>query len=526
MMRRLIFSGVLVVIALAMGPQLVSAQDIDDQHRTDSRHWLVKGKEFLEHGELNRAKQALEISLMLDPGNFKARSLVQKIDEKQMGEIKSLPDEKTVDFGTVKRLDQADHEKSTEPENAREWFERGREFYDEGNLEKSQKCLQIAIELDEKNFEIRRLLGTVSAKLAAAQVPVKRIPPPGTVFPYVQKPVVEFADKRIIEERIGEHGVKERIVVVRPGDTLSSLTARFMGDPLLFRKLADYNNLKDPNMLKPGDVIKVPVLGKHDLLGESGLSSASSGAASAPDMENIFPPEVTKPIGEGLPNNVLDSISSIPGLKPVSKVESVKPLLPKSMVEKAAVDAPGVPEFKKTEIAVTPDAGDKVTMDDLSFLKNKPATAADYFKRSQILWKLGKLEEAMESYKRAIQADPRYLARKEGDRLVERAITHLATRVPKYRRTSAEMRYALASIYHRSGRYLEAVEEYKAAIERDPEYQEAYFNLGLVYEKMNALDQAVETYEKVNEIFSTSPSMVNLATERIMQLVEWEEGSR
>ena len=87
------------------------------------------------------------------------------------------------------------------------------------------------------------------------------------------------------------------------------------------------------------------------------------------------------------------------------------------------------------------------------------------------------------------------------------------------------MHYALASIYHRSGRYHDAVEEYRKALERDPEYHEAYFNLGLVYEKLGAIDLAVETYEKVNEIFNTSSSMVNLATERIMQLVEWKESS-
>ena len=74
---------------------------------------------------------------------------------------------------------------------------------------------------------------------------------------------------------------------------------------------------------------------------------------------------------------------------------------------------PAAPPGEKEEPAAAPGERRKRTMDDLAFLKTKPLTPADYFRRSQILWQLGKLEEAMEEYKKAVRADPRYLARQD-----------------------------------------------------------------------------------------------------------------
>ncbi len=522
--RTYVVPALLLAAALVMTVNPVFA-DIDAQHRTDSFHWFNKAQDFFARGELQRAEKALEIALMLDPANFKATQLKEDLAAKKIEAIRPVPKPAEPEIPAVKEQltgmtvsgtgKTAVTEEPRDPQDARGWFERGRGFYQDGNLEKAKKCLQIAIELDEKNFEIRRLLGTISARLKASQLPVKKIPVPGSV-PLLAEPEKTFKDKRIIEEKLGSQGVKERVVIIRPGDTLSSLAARFMGDPLMFRKLAEYNDLEDPNRLNPGDVIRIPVLGEETAVLDSDVTVIEH-VPSGPDFRKIFPPSVKKPVEGDLPKTVLRSISSIPALKQLKVKPETKEPIKITVVDQATA------EVKQVEVAVVDANG--LTMDDLNFLKKKPTTAKEYYRRSQILWKLNKLEDAMDSYKRAIQADPRFLARKDGDKLVEEALTHMADRVPRYRRTSAEMHYALASIYHRSGRYHDAVEEYRKALERDPEYHEAYFNLGLVYEKLGAIDLAVETYEKVNEIFNTSSSMVNLATERIMQLVEWKESS-
>lgn len=42
------------------------------------------------------------------------------------------------------------------------------------------------------------------------------------------------------------------------GDTLSGIALRFYGDAFLYQKLADYNKIKNPNLIYPGDIIELP----------------------------------------------------------------------------------------------------------------------------------------------------------------------------------------------------------------------------------------------------------------------------
>jgi len=55
------------------------------------------------------------------------------------------------------------------------------------------------------------------------------------------------------------------------------------------------------------------------------------------------------------------------------------------------------------------------------------------------------------------------------------------------------------------GNYQEAVEDYTAALEKNPDYLAAYFNRGLAYLELNQLQEAVDDYTKVIEINSNDP---------------------
>jgi nucleoid-associated protein YgaU len=50
-------------------------------------------------------------------------------------------------------------------------------------------------------------------------------------------------------------------VTVQPGERLDLITARTLGDPLQFWRIADANNAMDPQELaaEPGTVLRVPV---------------------------------------------------------------------------------------------------------------------------------------------------------------------------------------------------------------------------------------------------------------------------
>ena len=48
--------------------------------------------------------------------------------------------------------------------------------------------------------------------------------------------------------------------IVRRGDTLSSLAAEEYNDPTLWRHIADANNIHNPRLLTPGQVLRIPTL--------------------------------------------------------------------------------------------------------------------------------------------------------------------------------------------------------------------------------------------------------------------------
>jgi nucleoid-associated protein YgaU len=50
----------------------------------------------------------------------------------------------------------------------------------------------------------------------------------------------------------------ETLYVVKEGDTLWDIAARFTGDAHKFPSLARHNGIRDPDVIVPGQVIKIP----------------------------------------------------------------------------------------------------------------------------------------------------------------------------------------------------------------------------------------------------------------------------
>lgn len=45
---------------------------------------------------------------------------------------------------------------------------------------------------------------------------------------------------------------------VKSGDTLSAIADKYLNNPKLWKELLKYNNISDPNLIYPGDVIRIP----------------------------------------------------------------------------------------------------------------------------------------------------------------------------------------------------------------------------------------------------------------------------
>lgn len=76
----------------------------------------------------------------------------------------------------------------------------------------------------------------------------------------------------------------------------------------------------------------------------------------------------------------------------------------------------------------------------------------------------------------------------------------------------------LAKFYFMNSRYDEAIDEFKKVLAANPGNAEAYYNLGLIYENKNKIDEARSMYEKALAIDND----YKLAREHINRIIGLE----
>jgi hypothetical protein len=76
-----------------------------------------------------------------------------------------------------------------------------------------------------------------------------------------------------------------REYTVRPSDTLAKIAKVFYGDALIARKLAEYNGIKNPDLIRVNQVIEIP--SQRELLG--GLRPTLTAPASGLTPPNGLP---------------------------------------------------------------------------------------------------------------------------------------------------------------------------------------------------------------------------------------------
>lgn len=81
-----------------------------------------------------------------------------------------------------------------------------------------------------------------------------------------------------------ELGARSRSYVVRPGDSYSTLAARYLGDSQRFLILARYNGSADPSRLRTGQTLRLPLAASA--VGDAAPSSRPAKIASAADATN------------------------------------------------------------------------------------------------------------------------------------------------------------------------------------------------------------------------------------------------
>ena len=59
--------------------------------------------------------------------------------------------------------------------------------------------------------------------------------------------------------------------------------------------------------------------------------------------------------------------------------------------------------------------------------------------------------------------------------------------------------------YFENGQVPQAIKAFKKALQLDPKFYEGWFNLGLVYQKLNRFTEAIDCYNKNIENYAQNP---------------------
>jgi LysM repeat protein len=98
---------------------------------------------------------------------------------------------------------------------------------------------------------------------------------------YVPRPVA--ADEKVQKK----DGVLVQEIAVRKGDTLSALSRAFSGHGSYYPQILLFNDIKDPNRIYPGNLLRIPI-SRHDVAAQAAGEKSAAGLtkpAAAPERK-------------------------------------------------------------------------------------------------------------------------------------------------------------------------------------------------------------------------------------------------
>lgn len=118
------------------------------------------------------------------------------------------------------------------------------------------------------------LLGTGQGVLARAELLAVLAEQPGNAM---ARKLLDQIDREP-RELLGE---KNYVYKVRPGDSMSSLADRLMGDSLMFYGLARYNGIADPSQMSIGQTLLIPGIPRKVVPAKPAAATAATAAPAS-----------------------------------------------------------------------------------------------------------------------------------------------------------------------------------------------------------------------------------------------------
>jgi tetratricopeptide (TPR) repeat protein len=142
--------------------------------------------------------------------------------------------------------------------------------------------------------------------------------------------------------------------------------------------------------------------------------------------------------------------------------------------------------------------------------KEPPKDPRVYLSRGMAFERIGRSDEAIEDYNRAIASDPSSYQAFLGRGTIFRKTGRLDKAIEDYNRAIAlnpsyyQAFFGRGTTFEKMGRFDKAIEDYDRAIALNPEYYEAYNNRGMQYKATGQLDRAIADFDKTIALYPSS----------------------
>jgi tetratricopeptide (TPR) repeat protein len=135
-------------------------------------------------------------------------------------------------------------------------------------------------------------------------------------------------------------------------------------------------------------------------------------------------------------------------------------------------------------------------------IKDKPDFETAYLGLGNALKEQGKLEEAVEAYKKALAVKPDYADAYYNIGVTVQEQGKLEEAIEAYNKVLAiqpdydDAYYNMGNVLKKQGKLEEAIEAYTKELTTNPDYAVAYYNIGIVRDDQGKLEEAIEAYTK------------------------------
>jgi tetratricopeptide (TPR) repeat protein len=154
------------------------------------------------------------------------------------------------------------------------------------------------------------------------------------------------------------------------------------------------------------------------------------------------------------------------------------------------------------------DSDEQNKQNNYTFVKLESEEGINSFRKGLGFWDLAMLEEAIKEFEKVVQLEPNFifghfclgLAYSQKG-LYNKAFRKLRLVKALSRDSSlnAFVHNAIGNIYAEEKEYYQALGEFMKAVEEDPYFSIAYYNMGAVYFNLRRYEEAISAFEKVKE---------------------------